>query len=143
MQLPSLDISHPPESYTSGSLVRFRAMIQDTSLQNEVYLAKLSNNRCGGWGIQPSQSDYVSNVFESDHLGNATVVWAVSVPGESPWRADEISPSAPSMFTQFLLYLTFDQVVLASFPTHTPSQPHKFPIPGAPHIGARVKVLCF
>ncbi|KAF8837022.1 hypothetical protein BDN67DRAFT_973512 [Paxillus ammoniavirescens] len=122
-QLPSLDISHPPESYTSGSLVRFRAMIQDTSLQNEVYLAKLSNNRCGGWGIQPSQSDYISNVFGSDHLGNATVVWAVSVPGESPWRADEISPSAPT-----------------SFPAHKPPQPHKFPIPGASHIGARVKV---
>ncbi|KAF9228597.1 hypothetical protein BS17DRAFT_772215 [Gyrodon lividus] len=98
-------------------------MIQDTSLENEVYLAKLGNNRCGGWGIQPSQSDYVSDVFDSDHLGNATIVWAVSVPGESPWRTNEISQPVPT-----------------SFPAHTPSQPHKFPIPGAPHIGVRVKM---
>ncbi|KIJ69602.1 hypothetical protein HYDPIDRAFT_24427 [Hydnomerulius pinastri MD-312] len=117
-QLPSLDISHPPESYTSGTLVRFRAMIQDTSSQDEVYLGKLNNGRCGGWGIQPAQSDLESDIFDPDHLRNATSLWAVSVPSQSRWRTDEIS-----------------QTTSTSFPAHTPPQPHKFPIPGAPHIG--------
>ncbi|KAF9239601.1 putative alanine racemase-domain-containing protein [Melanogaster broomeanus] len=109
-QLPSLDLSHPPESYTSGTL-------------HEVYLANLHNNRCGGWGIQLSQSDYAQDVFDSSHLRNTTVVWAVSVPAESPWRASEISRPAST-----------------SFPTRPPFLPHKFPLPGAPHIGVRVKI---
>lgn len=91
VQLPSLDVSHPPESYTRGTLVRFRAMIQDTSLQNEMYLARLNSDRCGGWGIQPTHDDYDLNSIDSDCLGTASIFWAVSVPGESPWRAAEIS----------------------------------------------------
>lgn len=66
-------------------------MIQDTSLQTEMYLARLSNDRCGGWGIQPPHNDYDSNAFNPDHLGTASIFWAVSVPGESLWRAAEIS----------------------------------------------------
>ncbi|KAF8436900.1 putative alanine racemase-domain-containing protein [Boletus edulis BED1] len=122
-QLPSLDVSHPPESYTCGTLVRFRAMIQDTSLQNEMYLAKLSNDRCGGWGIQPAHGDRNFNVFDSDSLGTASIFWAVSVPAESPWRA-----------------AGFSRLDSTSFPVHQSSQPHKFPIPGAPHIGVRIKI---
>lgn len=66
-------------------------MIQDTSLQNEMYLARLSNDRCGGWGMQPTHDDYDPNAIDPGRLGTASVFWAVSVPGESPWRAAEIS----------------------------------------------------
>ncbi|KAN0075287.1 putative alanine racemase domain containing protein [Tylopilus felleus] len=122
-QLPPLDASHPPESYTRGTLVRFRGMIQDTSLQNEMYLARLGNDKCGGWGIQPARDDYDSSVLDPDCLGTATILWTVSVPAESPWRATE-----------------FSQRDSTSFPAHQSSQPHKFPVPGAPHIGVRVKI---
>ncbi|KAG9318342.1 putative alanine racemase-domain-containing protein [Chiua virens] len=122
-QLPSLDVFHPPESYTDGTLVRFRAMVQDTSLQNEVYLARLTDNRCGGWGIQPTHDEYSLNEINPDRLGIASVLWTVSVPGESPWRAAEIS-----------------QPDSTSFPVHQSALPHKFPIPGATHIGVRVKL---
>ncbi|KAI9569514.1 putative alanine racemase-domain-containing protein [Boletus coccyginus] len=121
-QLLSLDVSHPPESYTRGTLVRFRAMIQDTSLQNEMYLARL-NDRCGGWGIQHPHDDYDSDTLDPDCLGTASIFWAVSVPAESPWRAAEIS-----------------QLDSTSFPVHQSSLPHKFPVPGVPHIGVRVKI---
>lgn len=67
-------------------------MIQDTSLQNEMYLARLSNDRCGGWGIQHPHDDYDSNTLDPDCLGTASIFWAVSVPAESPWQAAEISP---------------------------------------------------
>ncbi|KAG8217374.1 aspartic peptidase domain-containing protein [Butyriboletus roseoflavus] len=53
-------------------------MIQDTSLQNEMYLAGLSNDRCGGWGIQPTHNDHDSNSFDPDRLGTASIFWAIS-----------------------------------------------------------------
>ncbi|KAL4074577.1 putative alanine racemase-domain-containing protein [Scleroderma yunnanense] len=102
-QLPSLDLHYPPESYASGTLVRFSSMIQDTSSSPELYLAKLGDRKCGGWGMSSSQ--------------------AVSVPGESPWHAEEASPYVPT-----------------SFPPHVPPRPHKFPIPEIPHIGVQVKI---
>lgn len=119
--------------------MRFRAMIQDTSLQSEMYLAKLSNNKCGGWGIQPTHDDYESNAFDPDHLGTASVFWAVSVPGESFWRSAEFSRSDSSAHVSHLRILSLINPA-ASFPVHRPPQPHKFPVPEAPHIGVRVKV---
>jgi hypothetical protein len=98
-------------------------MIQDTSFQNEMYLASFSDDRCGGWGIQPPRDDCDLNPLDPDCLGTASVFWAVSVPAESPWQAAENS-----------------RMDSTSFPVHQSSQPHKFPVPGAPHIGVRVKI---
>ncbi|KAG6332239.1 hypothetical protein ID866_6847 [Astraeus odoratus] len=95
-QLPSLDVHHPPESYRHGTLVRFRAMVQDMSSSPELYLAKLGNHRCGGWGIFTSQGDETSDDVDYSNLLESTTLWAVSVPGESPWHAEEVSPSVPS-----------------------------------------------
>jgi hypothetical protein len=114
-------------------------MIQDTSFQNEMYLASFSDDRCGGWGIQPPRDDCDLNPLDPDCLGTASVFWAVSVPAESPWQAAENSRMDSSAHA---LPLPAHQLtsVLASFPVHQSSQPHKFPVPGAPHIGVRVKV---
>lgn len=114
-------------------------MIQDTSLQNEMYLARFSNDRCGGWGIQPTREDGDLDALDPDRLGTASIFWAVSVPAESPWRAAEISQRDSSAH-ELPLPAHPLTCVLASFPVHQSSQPHKFPVPGAPHIGVRVKV---
>ena len=84
-------------------------MIQDTSIQNEIYLARFTNDKCGGWGIQPPQNDYDSNSFDTDHLGTASVLWAVSVPGESPWRIAEISHQSSGAYTLLPPAKLFDQ----------------------------------
>lgn len=61
-------------------------MVQDTSSSPEIYLARQSNGQFGGWGI--ADSNDASDVNYSD-LRECTVVWAVSVPGESLWCAQE------------------------------------------------------
>lgn len=91
-QIPVLSVSNPPESYKDRALVRFRAMIQDTSPSPQMYLAKRSGGRCGGWGLdetQPSDDDRRESINYAD-LRECTVVWAVSVPGESAWVGADI-----------------------------------------------------
>lgn len=51
-----------------------------------------------------------------DGLKECTVLWAVSVPGESPW-------CTPSPLTGYKSL-----------------RPYKFPIPGAPHLGVQIKI---
>ncbi|KAG6861875.1 hypothetical protein C0995_010581 [Termitomyces sp. Mi166 len=70
------------------SLVRFRGMIQDTSLSREV-------------------------------SSDLRVLWAVSVPGESPWCA-----------------LAPPQCLVPYISPH----PHKFPVPSASHLGVQIKI---
>lgn len=79
---------------TGSTLVSFRAMVQDTSISPEFYQA-LDGSLC-----------------------QRTVLWVVSVPGESPWCSS--SQGIPCL--------------------HTPLRPHKYPVPGAQHTGLQVKV---
>jgi|ERR1700722_2261823 len=83
-QIPPLDVNHPPEIYSNRSLVSFRAMVQDTSLSPEIYLSRKADGTCGGWGLGDCDetNDYTL-------LKECTVVWAVSIPGESPWCSHE------------------------------------------------------
>lgn len=88
-EIPILNPAHPPHAIKDRSLVRFRAMVQDTSLSQEMYLAKLIHGGCGGWGIgevgnaSTSELDYAN-------LRQCHVIWAVSIPGESPWCLDAL-----------------------------------------------------
>ena len=68
------------------TLVRFHAMIQDTSPSPEIYLAKLKDGGLGGWGIS-DHSDLGEDeaAFDYSNLRERTVAWATSIPGEAPW----------------------------------------------------------
>lgn len=59
-------------------------MIQDNSLASEIYLARRANGQCGGWGLN-EEIDYDS--FDNEDLRECTVLWAVSIPGTTPWLA--------------------------------------------------------
>ncbi|KAF8652693.1 hypothetical protein AX16_004197 [Volvariella volvacea WC 439] len=112
-QLPILDPTHPPESLQIGTVVRFPAMVQDTSVAPQLYLARQQNGSCGGWGfddtsVQPSIND----------LRQCAVIWAVSIPGQSPW-----------------LYPLGDAVPASRTP-----YPHKYPLANRDHVGAQVKI---
>jgi len=51
-----------------------------------MYLSKLRDGKCGGWGLSdPSQSDGDNTEFDYNDLRDCTVLWAVSVPGETEW----------------------------------------------------------
>ncbi|KAH9483844.1 hypothetical protein JR316_0003322 [Psilocybe cubensis] len=117
-QIPMLDLHHPPESFADRSLVIFNAMVQDTSLSPELYLATRSNNTCGGWGLVDEVPS--NDGIQYENLRECSTFWAVSIPGLSSWCYDEtkVPPSSP----------------------YTVIQKHKYPVLDAPHIGAQIKV---
>jgi len=121
-EIPALHVHNPPNAHKDRSLVKFTSMIQDTSLSQDMYLAKYPGPNCGGWGLAPK--DTSEENIDYANIRECSVLWAVSIPGETPWcttTTDEVL-SKPSPNT-----------------TYQSSQPGKFPVPGAPHIGVQVK----
>lgn len=63
-------------------------MVQDTSPSPEMYLSKTKSGTCAGWGLaaiaSPNAEDDGDDINYAD-LRDCSVVWAVSVPGESDW----------------------------------------------------------
>ena len=93
-------------------------MVQDTSASPEMYLSKLKGDKCGGWGI--TDEEYTDTDYSYDDLKECTVVWAVSVPGGNEWCSEDGGSESEKR--------------------HQASQPLKYPIPNAPHIGVQIKV---
>jgi hypothetical protein len=67
-------------------------MIQDTSISPEMYVAKLPDGSCGGWGLmhEVENKNHHESDFDYAHFRECTVVWAVSVPGETDWYTTEL-----------------------------------------------------
>jgi hypothetical protein len=63
-------------------------MVQDTSPSPEMYLATRSGGRCGGWGL--ADESLADSAVDYSNLRENTVVWVVSVPGESAWVGTEM-----------------------------------------------------
>ncbi|KAJ7716661.1 hypothetical protein DFH07DRAFT_862016 [Mycena maculata] len=120
-EIPAIESIDPRSATTAAErrLVYFRAMVQDTSPAPEMYLTRRSGGRCGGWGLA---DDDEGDVNYTD-LAECTVVWAVSLPGESPWVAQELDGDANK-----------ERVEMPE------SHPHKYPVPSTPHLGVQVKV---
>ena len=83
-KIPLLDTTS--NSYRSGSLIRFKGMIQDTSCSPEVYMSSFSETLPGGWGIENiSHTEHAELKLDHTKLGERDVVWAISIPGETQW----------------------------------------------------------
>ncbi|EPQ58258.1 hypothetical protein GLOTRDRAFT_104173 [Gloeophyllum trabeum ATCC 11539] len=121
--IPALSVKNPPEAHAEGALVRFRAMVQDTSQSPEMYMSRLADGRCGGWNLESTAEEEVLRQSEYASLRECTVIWATSVPGEADWVLDAMDGSAG-----------------ATQRVHVPARPHKFPLPDALHVGAQVKI---
>lgn len=65
-------------------------MVQDTSLSSEMYLRKSNKGSMGGWGVYDESDDSGEQDVEYGDLRECSVLWAVSVPGESSWCAKEL-----------------------------------------------------
>ncbi|KAI0781236.1 mini-chromosome maintenance replisome factor-domain-containing protein [Trametes elegans] len=131
-RIPRLDVRRPPESHGDRSLVRFRAMVQDTSLSSEMYLSKFPDGSCGGWGMYETGNGSSSSSREVDYanLQECSVLWATSVPAESNWCAEELNGS------NFATGPT--QVLARSAPVS--QRAHKYPHADAKHVGVQVKL---
>ncbi|KAK0448360.1 uncharacterized protein EV420DRAFT_1567556 [Desarmillaria tabescens] len=114
-KIPSLSTQRPPEQHQHRALVRFRAMIQDTSISPEVYLARLPGGKVGGWGLV-DETVHAGPNFDYSNLRECSVLWAVSIPGE--WSTGDPEGG----------------------PEHRSTQPHKFPLHGVSHIGVKIKI---
>jgi hypothetical protein len=62
-------------------------LVQDTSPSPEIYLSKLRDGKCGGWGLSDSSQPGgdIDIDFANDDLRDCLALWAVSVPGETDW----------------------------------------------------------
>ena len=100
-QIPSLTISQPPHMRRSRSLVKFHAMVQDTSRSPEMYLSSMSSPSgeplCGGWGLEnehpPDVQAGALYDYDTEKLRERTVLWAVNIPGETSWCAQGVDPN--------------------------------------------------
>ncbi|KAF8500970.1 mini-chromosome maintenance replisome factor-domain-containing protein [Russula emetica] len=119
-------------SYHDRALVRFRALVQDTSPSPEIYLSKLRDGKCGGWGLSDSSQPGDDIDFANNDLRDCVVLWAVSVPGETEWyRALSTEDSLDQ--GEFKFPPTGGQRV-------EPLRAHKYPIPGETHCGVQIKM---
>ncbi|KZT03570.1 uncharacterized protein LAESUDRAFT_729151 [Laetiporus sulphureus 93-53] len=130
-EIPTLDVQHGPDTFPDRSLVRFRAMVQDTSLSSEMYLSKSSSGKCGGWGIGFSEKE--GQDMDYADVKECAVLWAVSVPGESQWCSRELD--GPEEL-QERTSLAVDR----STSSCDPQRAHKYPHPSVPHLGVQVKL---
>ncbi|KAF4615096.1 hypothetical protein D9613_002856 [Agrocybe pediades] len=120
-QIPALDLHHPPESFPPRSLVAFNCMVQDTSLSQDLYLGVKPDGSCGGWGIEDNPALPVADdKFDHANLREASVLWAVSIPGLSDWCHDAKAgaPAQPPVL----------------------HQPHKYPLLDVAHVGVQLKI---
>lgn len=125
-EIPVLDTKSPPEAFPDRSLVRFRAMVQDTSTASEMYLCKNSKGHLGGWGIEDHPEEVIEDDdVQYDDLRECTVLWCIAVPGESAWSGEELDG------------------VREDQPLHEPhssNRPHKNPSGGTDHLGVLVEI---
>lgn len=142
------------------SLVKFRAMVQDTSCSPEMYLSSLSESACGGWGLD-SLVELPAGNFDlrsnSNVLKERDVVWAVSVPGQGHWcdrsgndgdssASGTLGPDSACSASDKSVSLP-DSKIKTSLLTGKQCQgsrsykPYKYPIPGSNHIAVQLKVV--
>ncbi|KAF9492272.1 hypothetical protein BDN71DRAFT_1451837 [Pleurotus eryngii] len=123
--IPVLDWLRPPKYHADRSLVRFRAMIQDTSSSSEIYLARRRNGHTSGWGLFADTFDGRDDAeMNYADLRECSVLWAVSIPGESEWCIDDLPRDHGSK----------------PYEPHQEARPHKCPAANRKHIGVQVKV---
>lgn len=88
-----------------------------------MYLSNLKGNRCGGWGITGEAT--TDEGYSFTDVRECTIAWAVNVPGENQWYLDEMDGIMQ---------------IGGSENPYEPPLPHKFPVPGSPHVGVQLKV---
>ncbi|KAH9925300.1 putative alanine racemase-domain-containing protein [Fomitopsis serialis] len=128
-EIPTLDIHNPPDTFPDRALVRFRAMVQDTSTSSEMYLSKSRSGACGGWAIE--FTDEEDGHVDFADLRECTVLWAVSIPAESAWCAKELDGPVDHQ----------ERVIPSSSRIpYKPQHSHKYPHPSVSHLGVQVKI---
>lgn len=75
-------------------------MVQDTSPSSEMYLRTTKGGSLGGWGIHVTEDG--SSDIDFGELRECSILWAISIPGESLWCQAELDGSTNGLYRPFL-----------------------------------------
>ncbi|KAI9484234.1 MAG: mini-chromosome maintenance replisome factor-domain-containing protein [Benjaminiella poitrasii] len=129
----------PAQQILKNSLVRFRCMIQDTGLGQEMFISayeKLDKNGVSKLHSYRFTDDPIDteiddqNIIQNEHLCERTLVYCVSPPGENKWAKDAHNFNFDPLSNQF------NQLEIKE---QNENVYKKYPLPGQAHISAVVK----
>lgn len=103
-----------------------------------MYLSVSERGECGGWSLEDDHLPESTTTFpDASKLRERSVLWAVSIPGQASWCATAAQGAgAGRLACSCLQPCNFLYGSVHSNQTTA----HKFPIPGAAHVAAQVKV---
>ncbi|KAK9896561.1 hypothetical protein P389DRAFT_171824 [Cystobasidium minutum MCA 4210] len=146
-------IPHLEDVNTPGRLARFRCMVQDTGLPNEVYVLDVGgeNGRgCCAYSEGAASGSPILGYEETDYskLRERQVIYATSIPGETEWhKKKHARRSSVNNVDSLAGELSSRLNVGTSAPSSSSSSANassslanKFPLPGVAHTGALVKI---
>ncbi|KAK4058932.1 hypothetical protein OIO90_000378 [Microbotryomycetes sp. JL221] len=134
-QLPQLDATTTTSNLPAiGTLVRFRAMVQDTGYGNELFRAIDTNGNLLMYGLDSSSNEQAGDPDDYTGLRERQVFYGVTIPAETDWATQR---------TRLTLATDVDaQVANLSLQEKesTSAFAHKYPLPNEPHFGCALKI---
>ncbi|GAA5900559.1 uncharacterized protein JCM6883_002882 [Sporobolomyces salmoneus] len=140
-QLPAVTaLSNQSKLPRPGSLVRFRAMVQDTGYGTELYRALGAKNQLLMYGIEETEENTSTAAHEDySKLRERQVFYIVSPPGETEWVKQKLDGLTGRELESALSNLKLSSSA-ASTPSTSTALPNKFPLPQEPHFGMIAKI---
>ncbi|GAN10887.1 mini-chromosome maintenance complex-binding protein [Mucor ambiguus] len=129
----------PVQQVPKNTLIRFRCMIQDTGLGQEMFISayeKLDKNgdmklHCYRYTDDAIESEFSDqHAMQNEYIAERAIVYCVSPPGESKWVKDAHNANSGSLS---------DQINQLEIKAPNPTTLNKFPLPGQDHASAIVK----
>ncbi|CDR48017.1 hypothetical protein NBRC10512_002616 [Rhodotorula toruloides] len=134
-QIPALtSLSTPSTLPPPSSLVRFRAMVQDTGMGSELYQAVGEGDKIFMYGAE--EEGIGGNPEDYSKLKERQLFYVVSVPGETEWLKENLDNASVSD-----LQSSIDRLSLSASASSAPAPAaSKNPNPAEPHFGLVAKV---
>ncbi|GAA5883357.1 hypothetical protein JCM16303_006707 [Sporobolomyces ruberrimus] len=139
-QLPAItSLSDQSRLPSPGTLVRFRAMVQDTGYGTELYRAIGAKDQLLMYGLEETADDSDNSAAHEDYskLKERQIFYVVSPPGETKWVKGSLDGHSSQEIESGLSNLSLSP---PSAPSATTSMPEKIPLPFEPNFGLITKI---
>ncbi|KAK4521413.1 H(+)-transporting V0 sector ATPase subunit a [Mucor velutinosus] len=129
----------PVQQVPKNTLIRFRCMIQDTGLGQEMFISayeKLDKNgdmklHCYRYTDDAIEGEFSDqHAMQNEYIAERAIVYCVSPPGETKWVKDAHNVNSGSLS---------DQINQLEIKEPNPTTLSKFPLPGQDHASAIIK----
>ncbi|KAJ8652435.1 hypothetical protein O0I10_011902 [Lichtheimia ornata] len=135
-QIPSIN-NTPVKQLPKNTLVRFRCMVQDTGLGQEMFVSAYKDQdkvMCYRYTEDPVDVNFDIHDIPSDYLSERTLVYCVSPPGETQWLKRRLYKEKEGLES------AMDQLHISQQDQQQQQPQHKkYPLPNTPHVSAAVK----